>query len=374
MKDNPSIKSPLVIVVCDSYSNETIKFGRRKTKDENDKENLKHVKEEEEELLALRRSWVRQGQQISTLLKTLLYFGHSSKWRVIVMTDTRATFKKVQNLTHSFPDVYKRQLMLEHRLLRYPEGYPELKNHWRPCAWGKQFLAESLPDEDAVVYVDSDLVFLSRPEELWWMLESMSPTQLIAVGPEPYYQMEDNKRYFAGTVGLNTGVMAINLTRARHLPGGGIGTAILKEGVIKPWPRHDQDALNHFLMFKPHLLLEVTSRWNFLPSACMAKAPPCPDCISSGILILHGADMSFYRAIDAKFMVIYAVLVNTPIGMTPEALLGQLSGQLALTDTIKLPYPCNNYTNINDALTFGLTNLAIELMEKTKPKRKNSVR
>lgn len=175
--------------------------------------------------------------------------------------------------------------------------------------WAKLFLAEALPEEDAAVYLDTDVVFLGPAEELWRLLRWVEGGAAAAVvlAPEPQYQMEGYGRPYAGSVGLNTGMMAVNLTRLRRLPGGGLGSAILLEGAIRPTPRHDQDALNHFLRHKPHLLKEVTSRWNFLPSSCFPAAPPCPDCLSHGILLLHGSDVTFYRHIDRKFLVGIAV-------------------------------------------------------------------
>ncbi|XP_068238556.1 glucoside xylosyltransferase 1-like [Palaemon carinicauda] len=360
---SPSLESPLVIVVCSPYGNGTYELQEQSLpgNSTNHSKSSGGARFENEDTLAeLRKSWTRQSQQTITMVKTLLYFSKSSKWRIIVISDSERSFQKLVSMTEAFPDSERRRLILEYKALWFPPDYPELRNHWRPCAWAKQFLAETLPEEDAVIYVDSDLLFLGPAEELWWLLKSMGIEQTIALAPEPFYQMEKEAFPYAGRVGLNTGVMAVNLTKARRLPGGGIGSAILAEGHINPEPRHDQDALNHFLKNKAHLLMEVTSRWNFLPSSCMRKAPPCPDCYSAGIVVLHGADMSFYRPVDAKFNVMYSTLLHAAIDVNPEELYGKLSGQLALTDTIKLPYPCSSYKDINEALTLRLADEAVE--------------
>lgn len=290
---SPSRESPMVIVACDAFGNtgDTELDSLTDTLNEEKEANTtKHVQ----------KSWSRQTQQISTMLKTLLYFTKSPVWRIIVLTDTLNTFHKVFNLTAAFP---RHRLLLQHRPIWLPQDQPVIKGHWRPCAWAKQFLAEALPEQDAVVYVDTDVVFLGPAEELWWLLRSMGPHQALALAPEPQYLLDSPRRPFAGRVGLNTGVMAANLTRLRRLPGGGLGSAILRFGAVTPSPRHDQDALNHYLLHRPHLLREVTSRWNFMPSSCFREAPPCADCLSSGILLLHGADATFFRNIDRKFLV-----------------------------------------------------------------------
>ncbi|KAG7153568.1 Glucoside xylosyltransferase 1-like 2 [Homarus americanus] len=303
----------------------------------------------------LRGSWERQAEQVTTLLKTLLYFSSCSHWRVIVLTDTFDTYLKVVKIMDAFPSRHRRRLLLQYRDVWLPSGYGNLKDHWRTCVWAKQFLAEALPQEDAVVYVDTDLVFLGPAEQLSWLLRSMDDQQVVALAPEPQYLVEEPKYPSAGRVGLNTGVMAVNLTRLRRLPGGGLGSAILKEGSFVPAPRHDQDAVNHYLANKPHLLQEVTARWNFLPSSCFTEAPPCPDCVSEGILLLHGADATFFRHVDRKYLVIYSLLASLQLLDDPRSLLAKAVASLASTDAW-YDYPCSNYTNINHALTLGMIN------------------
>lgn len=280
---NPSLSSPLALVLCEAPQNQNITYG-----DFTDREGH------------LLSSWTRQAEQLTTLFSTLLYFTKSAVWRIIVITDSVATFQKVVNITSRFP---VQRLQLEYSPLWLPKDQSLFQKQWRPCVWSKLFLAESLPHEDAVVYVDTDVLFLGPGEDLWWLLKSLEPHQAMALAPEPQYQRDEPRRPFAGRVGLNTGMMALNLTRLRQLDGGGLGSAILKAGMMTSSPRHDQDALNQYLSLNPHLLLEVSSRWNFLPSSCFREAPECTDCLSAGITLLHGADMSFFRVIDRKILV-----------------------------------------------------------------------
>ncbi|XP_045114367.1 glucoside xylosyltransferase 1-like isoform X4 [Portunus trituberculatus] len=291
---SPSLKAPMVIAICQSVT------GREASSTSSTVTLNERV-----------RSWSRQAEQLTTMLKTLLYFTKSPLWRIIVMTDTLDTFNKVLNLTASLP---RRRLLLQHRPIWLPRNEPVIKRHWRPCAWAKQFMAEALPDQDSAVYVDTDVVFLGPAEELWWLLHSMGPRQALALAPEPQYLLDTPKRPFAGRVGLNTGVMVANLTRLRQLPGGGLGSAILDFGVITPPPRHDQDALNHYLLHKPHLLLEL----------------------------------------------VYATMAAMKLEDSPRLLLAGLAWRLAMLDTWSHDYICSNYTNFNQGLTLALHEAAIE--------------
>ncbi|KAK3877913.1 hypothetical protein Pcinc_017423 [Petrolisthes cinctipes] len=337
---NPSLSSPLVLVVCQAPQDQNITYG--------------DFTEPESHLLA---SWARQAEQLYTLFTTLLYFTKSAVWRIIVVTDSMATFQKVLNISSH---VSMHRLQLEHSPLWLPENQPQLsQQQWRPCVWAKLFLAESLPDEDAVVYVDTDVVFLGPGEDLWWLLRSLGPQQALALAPEPQYQRDQPRRPFAGRVGLNTGMMALNLTRLRQLDGGGLGSAILRAGMMTPSPRHDQDALNNYLSLNPHLLLEVSSRWNFLPSSCFREAPECTDCISAGITLLHGADATFHRNIDRKFMAMYKNLVPLQLHHPPKYFLTRLTTILEIIDFRYQDYVCSNFTHLNHALTLHLQDAAV---------------
>ncbi|XP_069164494.1 glucoside xylosyltransferase 2 [Procambarus clarkii] len=344
----PSVGAPMVIAVCEAAGDNNYSLVN----------NASTLEEAQQYTNHLRTLWARQAEQLTTMLKTLLYFSKADKWRIIVMTDALTTFHKVLKLTRTFPEDQKRRLELQHENVWFPDNFPGIKEHWRPCVWAKQFLAEALPHEDAVVYFDTDVVFLGPGEEVWWLLRRMEASQAVALAPEPQYTLDDPRRPYAGSVGLNTGVMAVNLTRLRQLPGGGLGSAILLEGAIDPPPRHDQDALNHFLINKPHLVQEVTSRWNFIPSSCFSVAPPCPDCLSSGILVLHGADMTFYRNVEIKFLVMYGILSRLQLDDDPRRLLARVNEQLAVRDSWTPLFPCSNYTNLTQALTLGLTDAA----------------
>ncbi|CAL4169763.1 unnamed protein product, partial [Meganyctiphanes norvegica] len=212
--------------------------------------------------------------------------------------------------------------------------------------------------EEAVLFLDTDIVFLGPGEELYWLLSSFDETQALSFSPEPQYVAESNPRDYAGEVGINTGVMAANLTRLRQLPGGSLGKAILQLGPINPEPRHDQDAVNFFLKRHPELLMQVSSRWNFLPSACLKEATPCADCSVAGILLLHGADTSFYRTVDLKIMALRKAFIHISFDVPPHQLLSEIKEQLEVVDHSSRDVDiCTNYSNISQYLTFKLEQL-----------------
>ena len=78
-----------------------------------------------------------------------------------------------------------------------------------------------LKDVDSLLYVDTDVLFTSPIEELWSHFEQFNSTQLAALTPEHEEEWQGWYNRFArhpyyGKLGLNSGVMLMNLTRMRE--------------------------------------------------------------------------------------------------------------------------------------------------------------
>ncbi|KAF2345708.1 Glycosyl transferase family 8, partial [Trinorchestia longiramus] len=64
--------------------------------------------------------------------------------------------------------------------LEYPEEFKSLKNLFRPCASLRLFLPTLLPNENAIMYMDSDVIFLRPLEEFWSFFAKMDDQQAAA--------------------------------------------------------------------------------------------------------------------------------------------------------------------------------------------------
>ncbi|KAF2346861.1 Nucleotide-diphospho-sugar transferase [Trinorchestia longiramus] len=64
--------------------------------------------------------------------------------------------------------------------LKYLEGYQDFKNLFRPCSTLRLFLPTVLPDENAVIYMDSDVILLRPLEEFWGFFAEMGDKQAAA--------------------------------------------------------------------------------------------------------------------------------------------------------------------------------------------------
>ena len=238
----------------------------------------------------------RQKEQIRTFLGTLIMYSKSINWRIVILTENKKVFSEILDLFKLWPSFYKERLIIENKLINLPEKAIKLRKKWRPCAWTKQFLADMLLDLDSIVYFDTDIIFLGPAEDIWDLWNEIDNNESLLLGPETMYVVQDLDRPRAGKVGLNTGIMLMNLTRLREHENIGLGSKLVQEiEHMNPPPRHDQDVLNSYLQKRPELFLEFSPRFSFYDACCYRECPVCETCESDGILILHGADALFYR-------------------------------------------------------------------------------
>ncbi len=78
-----------------------------------------------------------------------------------------------------------------------------------------------LSNVDSLLYVDTDVLFLSSLDDIWSFFEKFNSTHLAALAPEHEEEFQGWYNRFArhpywGKLGLNSGVMLMNLTRMRE--------------------------------------------------------------------------------------------------------------------------------------------------------------
>jgi UDP-xylose:glucoside alpha-1,3-xylosyltransferase len=78
-----------------------------------------------------------------------------------------------------------------------------------------------LKDVDSLIYVDTDVLFLTSLDDLWANFGNFNSSQLAALTPEHEEEFQGWYNRFArhpyyGKLGLNSGVMLMNLTRMRE--------------------------------------------------------------------------------------------------------------------------------------------------------------
>ena len=101
--------------------------------------------------------------------------------RFIILTDSVEAFYGIYNITLKWPFAYRKRLKLEYLPVWYPEERQGLIALWRTCASERVFTPKILEDEDAVIFIDTDVIFMAPPEQLWELFARFDGVQLAAM-------------------------------------------------------------------------------------------------------------------------------------------------------------------------------------------------
>lgn len=206
-----------------------------------------------------------------TNLKSILAFSRAS-FRLIIYADAK-NIDHLQERIMNFPDDILKRLKYDLRLVMFPKKYfHKWKQLFAPCATQRLFLPDMLPKEEAVLYLDADILLLRPVEELWRIFHSMGPSHLIAQSYE-IEDMDTNPYRHYGSVpyvkpyGVNAGVMPMNLTRMRNFNWGSRMEPLLEQyGSRLKWA--DQDIVNVIFNENPDKLYLMPCTWNFRRDNC----------------------------------------------------------------------------------------------------------
>lgn len=184
-----------------------------------------------------------------------------------------------------------------------------------------KILFQSLLDTtDSILYMDTDTLFLAPPEMIWDHLKLMNSTQLAALSPEH----EDSntgwynrfaKHPFYGKLGVNSGVMLMNLTRMREFKWTDYLVPIHKEYKLKiTWG--DQDIINIIFHFHPEKLYIYPCQYNYRPDHCMYMSV-CTKAETEGALVLHGSRGTFHSQKQPPFRAAFKAMQDYELDTNP---------------------------------------------------------
>lgn len=264
-----------------------------------------HVDENNHESTEIVISIVACGEDnskeaLNSVKSALLFSGEHDRLKFIIFSDKQVwledRLKEFQVFRHFSFDL---------RNVSFPDKNTELwAGMFRPCASQRLFYPSLLTDVDALIYVDSDTLFLSPPSEFFKMFESFNESQIGGMAPE---SLSDDSWYplysqvpFYGRFGLNSGVLLMNLTRMRQVNYQDQLLSIYwKYNTTLKW--HDQDMMNIYFHSHPDQFFEIPCEFNYRTDFCENNST----CIAkSGIKVIHGNRFSFFKA-DLIFGQIY---------------------------------------------------------------------
>lgn len=164
--------------------------------------------------------------------------------------------------------------------------------------------------------MDTDTLFTAPVIEVWKFFNHFNATQIAGLSPEHedqnvgWYNRFSRHPYY-GKLGVNSGVMLMNLTRMREFKWNLYMLPLYKEYKLKiTWG--DQDLINILFAYYPERLYVFPCQFNYRPDHCMYMPSVCdaPD----GVQILHGNRGYFHSEKQPIFSAIYHLIEDYQLG------------------------------------------------------------
>ncbi|XP_072386802.1 glucoside xylosyltransferase 1-like [Diabrotica undecimpunctata] len=202
--------------------------------------------------------------------------------------------------------------------LTFPSDNPlEWKKLFKPCAAQRLFLPNLLENVDSILYMDTDTLFLTPVETVWEHFNKFNSSQMAALAPEHedpnvgWYNRFAKHPYY-GKLGVNSGVMLMNLTRMRAFQWKEYVVPIYKKYKLKiTWG--DQDIINIIFHYHPDKLYIYSCRFNYRPDHCMYTSV-CKPAESEGVAVIHGSRGFFHSEKQPIFQAVYRSFEEYPLG------------------------------------------------------------
>lgn len=218
-----------------------------------------------------------------------------------------------------WPKEFKSKIYYRIFPITYPSG--QNSNEWRklfkPCASQRLFIAPLLADVDAILYVDTDILFLSSIEGIWKHFNNFTALQSTGLAPEHedyatgWYNRFARHPYYE-PLGVNSGVMLMNLTRLRHLN--------WQPKIFEYYKTYkyqivygDQDLINIYFHFHADELYIFPCHLNYRPDHCMYMSV-CKSAEQKGAAIIHGCRRSMHTDKHPAFKAIYQTFYQHRLG------------------------------------------------------------
>ena len=165
----------------------------------------------------------------------------------------------------------------------YPPGLREMQNMFRVCATARLFIHEMLPEIKSGIFLDTDILFMDDIKNLQDHFTQFNPSQMMGMAAvEPHYgNVHHVDHYGPPGIGLNAGVILMNLTRMRLMSGGGFtgtvrqdylgrhsawracvsGTSSPSTRTTSPWQTRTSSTLSLVLALGKYCIIHIISQF-----------------------------------------------------------------------------------------------------------------
>ncbi|RXG67462.1 Glucoside xylosyltransferase 2, partial [Armadillidium vulgare] len=297
----------------------------------------------------------RQIEQAYVLIKSAALLT-KNKLRFFILVNDDSFYNTLLAKLNQWPEKIRLKFSLEKEKIWYPDtgNFMEM---FRLCATERLFLLKVLPSVDSVVYLDTDMIFLKPPEDLWEEFSKFDSFQISGMAPCLFHYTPELKIPYYGKTGLIDELWMMNLTRMKTFPGGWIETCLEVYNEYRTSIRiADQDIANIIFSKNPKFLYDLECQWNYRDFTCYSGKNLCKESGTNGIFLLHGNAFNFYSDKNQKFKILFREFLHFDVNKPLEELIQTLKRSLKNINYKINKSKCAYLLNIDKLLTKSLEN------------------
>ncbi|XP_077548598.1 glucoside xylosyltransferase 1-like [Haemaphysalis longicornis] len=248
-----------------------------------------------------------------TAVKSAIAYSYSDLHLIIAADEE--IFPKWRNEVDHWPEAIRGRVHADVLDLHYPLKDINYKRYiGKLCSSQKMFLSTMLPEVDAVMYADAEVVFVHNVEYVWQNFFAMNAREIAAMVVDTT-KGDNTRNTFVGatqtpaSLGLNTGLILMNLTRMRKFG--------FERRIDEAWRQYgthtllsDNEMLEAVFMQDPQLVHALDSRWNFRTSNCYKPGNNTDHPIAT----LLGDNEVFEMGTEPAFKAVYSSMKQYTLG------------------------------------------------------------
>ena len=102
--------------------------------------------------------------------------------RVLIGSDSKELQNGLINyIDKNWPPKQRNKLKLESFHIWYPEDGERVRQSYKACALARLFFHRILEKEEALIYLDTDIIFLESPHKLWEKFQNFNSFQIVGM-------------------------------------------------------------------------------------------------------------------------------------------------------------------------------------------------
>ncbi|CRL07554.1 CLUMA_CG020519, isoform A [Clunio marinus] len=276
-------------------------------------------------------------EEVLAIIKSALIFSTPKDRIKFIIVTENDLLELLQEKLETYQN--QRHFLFDLREIKFPGEDQELwRKLFKPCASQRLFLPSVLSDVDAtILYLDSDTLFLSPPQEIFDYLRHFNSSQIAAMTPESEHKNvawypRFSSHPFYGECGVNSGVMLMDLTKMRSLK--------WEQEMLRLYEKYrlnlvfgDQDLINIYFSQHPEQLFILPCAFNYRPDHCMYVSM-CP--VEDGIKLLHGNRGYFHKTENQPiFNQLYESIQKHQFHSNPCRIIKEVEYQIQGTNSSK---------------------------------------